>query len=471
MQLIYEGGGWDANGRLHSAEDGSFYRVISDEMKAFYQTAIRNPELCRLVEEGKLISFSVEEGIGGRGSLTLRHDRVPIPTYPFEWTPDMFILAARLTLELCERLVRQGMCLHDASFWNVLFVGRKPIFVDFTSIVPLSEGEFNGFIDEFRNDILSVLELIGGGHIQLVRRIIRDYGKSISADVARHTMPRSIRTKSRLGNAINEFASIYAISMARRIKARCAQTLDERWRHPTQFQQLAGLANAVERTTVLPQRPSKWESYYDGTNGLPTYDGSLESFEHVMRSNAKHQAMGELINKIAPERFLDLGCNRGLYAHFASRHGATAIGIDTDEMALNHMFRDGERLGSDALACFADVLAPASPVGPPNKRWPPLSERCRADLTSCLALAHHLLLGLPRTTPEALTALLSEVSSGWLILEFVHPDDPFLLQAYGPPPGSYNEKSIAAALDKHFAQIETRASSIPTRTLFICRKS
>jgi hypothetical protein len=91
-------------------------------------------------------------------------------------------------------------------------------------------------------------------------------------------------------------------------------------------------------------------------------------------------------------------------------------------------------------------------------------------MVSCLALVHHLMLGLPRIADTVIADLLSDYASDWLVVEFVHPEDPFLRQAYGTPPTSYSAERFLTALDAHFTGIERRPSSIPTRELFVCRK-
>lgn len=471
MQLIYEGGGWDPNGGLYRGDDNRLYRIIAPHMRDFYLRALDNRELQALVADGKLIESTIVSDLGEPGTLTLRHEVVRVPTYPFEWSREMFAAAARLMIEVCERLIPHGMCLQDASFWNVLFVGRKSVFVDFTSIVPLTDEGFDEFVGEFHTAVLSSLELIRDGHVTLLRRISRDYGRAITADVALHLLPRIRPRRSSVLAAIDEILAKPSLTMGRRLMRRYSTAAKRHgWKARASYEvRLRELSEAVNRHGSQSTQTT-WGSYYDGANGLPIYDGTLRSLSAVLASDKKHGSMAELIERIKPARYLDLGCNRGLYAHFASQCGATAVGIDIDEQALDQMFADGEGLGSTALPCFADVVAPASPVGPPGKRWPSLAERCRSDMVSCLALVHHLMLGLPRIADTVIADLLSDYASDWLVVEFVHPEDPFLRQAYGTPPTSYSAERFLTALDAHFTGIERRPSSIPTRELFVCRK-
>ena len=469
MELSYEGSGWDNNGRLYRGADNNLYRIIASHADAFYRKAIENRELHALVADGKLISFRTAEGIGDSGALALQHESISIPTYPFEWTSEMFFRAAQLTLEICDRLLPHGMCLHDANFWNILFRGRHPVFVDFTSIVPLTDAGFDAFVSEFRSGLLSSLDLIRDGHLTLLRRVSRDYGKSIVDDVAQHIVPRVPTGHSRLRKAGEEIL-MPARTAARRVRRRLTTEFARRGSgaRPAHYEQLEALRKAIG--APIGPAATSWGGYYQGSNGLPPYDGSPQSLQRALSSDGKHKVVADIIERVSPASYVDLGCNRGLYAHLASKLGATSVGIDIDEQSLDLMFRDGDRLNSQALPCFADIVVPSAPVGPAGKKWPTLAERCRGELTSCLALAHHLLLGVPSVPTQFLVELLASYTSDWLIFEFVQPEDPFLREAYGAPPASYNLAHVLTQLERYFVVVERWPSSMMTRELIVCRR-
>ena len=66
----------------------------------------------------------------------LEHERIPFPSYPYEWSADMLQAAAGLTLRLAEESLDVGYSLKDATPYNVLFRGPKPVFVDALSFEP-----------------------------------------------------------------------------------------------------------------------------------------------------------------------------------------------------------------------------------------------------------------------------------------------------------------------------------------------
>ena len=79
---------------------------------------------------GDVVATAVEDHPDG---LILRHPRISVPTYPWEWTSSQWRMAARLTLTLCEEALADGWILKDATPLNILFVGAKPVLVDVLS--------------------------------------------------------------------------------------------------------------------------------------------------------------------------------------------------------------------------------------------------------------------------------------------------------------------------------------------------
>src|SRR5690606_9490848 len=53
------------------------------------------------------------------GQLLIEHERVPFPSYPYEWAPEMLEAAGMLTLELNETLLAEGRGLKDSTPYNV----------------------------------------------------------------------------------------------------------------------------------------------------------------------------------------------------------------------------------------------------------------------------------------------------------------------------------------------------------------
>jgi len=86
---------------------------------------------------GTLISsgrIPAEEFPGlNRDEALYEHERVPFPSYPYEWPAEMLHAAGILTLDLALKALDDGYGLKDASPYNVLFRGPRPVFVDVLS--------------------------------------------------------------------------------------------------------------------------------------------------------------------------------------------------------------------------------------------------------------------------------------------------------------------------------------------------
>ena len=71
-------------------------------------------------------------GLAGEHNIW-EHERIPFPSYPYEWPPEMLEAAASLTLDLAEAALEEGFGLKDATPYNVLVRGWQSVFVDVLS--------------------------------------------------------------------------------------------------------------------------------------------------------------------------------------------------------------------------------------------------------------------------------------------------------------------------------------------------
>ena len=67
------------------------------------------------------------------GALLLEHDAIPFASYPYEWTAAMLHSAGALTVDLARGAMKAGFVLKDATPYNVMFDGPRPMFLDILS--------------------------------------------------------------------------------------------------------------------------------------------------------------------------------------------------------------------------------------------------------------------------------------------------------------------------------------------------
>src|ERR1700727_1781961 len=121
----------DPAGSLEVRPEGVF-RLVREPYTADILEFLNGSLATELVARGELVSSEVlrfdHEG------LLLRHPRISFISYPSEWPAALWLAAAELTLNLCGELIAAGWVLKDATPFNVLFEGSKPVFVDILSI-------------------------------------------------------------------------------------------------------------------------------------------------------------------------------------------------------------------------------------------------------------------------------------------------------------------------------------------------
>ena len=126
------------------------YCVLCVQREWTISTPFGSPRQSRIYSRKGTVKTEILEAAGNQGVLALpevqqlresleaaavlEHARVPFPSFPYEWAPDMLRGAALLTLDMAAQLLDDGMGLKDATPYNVLFDGPVPIFVDLLSI-------------------------------------------------------------------------------------------------------------------------------------------------------------------------------------------------------------------------------------------------------------------------------------------------------------------------------------------------
>jgi len=159
----------DPSGRLFSWR-GDLYRGVYADRAPFYRELFASGVAAALIEKGLMIAAEPADLCADGFGLILKCQRVPFVSYPFEWSSEMLRSAALLMLDLQRELLRHGLVLQDGQSWNILFDGARPVYVDWGSIAPTSNGAWAGDSD-FRGFFLYPLRFMAAGHRRLARRL------------------------------------------------------------------------------------------------------------------------------------------------------------------------------------------------------------------------------------------------------------------------------------------------------------
>ena len=111
-----------------------------------------------LIKKKWLIPF--DESAADSESIILKARKINFVSWPYEWTFTQWKDAALLTLKIQYQSLKYGMVLKDATPFNIIFEGDKPVFVDISSFEILKEGQpwqaFKQFCENFYIPLLLV---------------------------------------------------------------------------------------------------------------------------------------------------------------------------------------------------------------------------------------------------------------------------------------------------------------------------
>jgi len=102
----------------------------------------------QLVAREELLEFSFS------GAREIVSPRIPFVSYPDEWCNAQLIDAADLTLTVSEKVLPARVEIKDASAWNIIFDGCKPVFCDHLSFQTIESQRWWAFGQYIRHFIL-----------------------------------------------------------------------------------------------------------------------------------------------------------------------------------------------------------------------------------------------------------------------------------------------------------------------------
>jgi hypothetical protein len=452
--------------RVYTGGD-QVWRGLSDDALADYEALAATAFYPAAIERGDVVATERVDVAGADPALAedgwtgaLRHERIGVLSYPYEWGFEMLRDAARLQLSLTRAALADGMITKDASAYNVQFVGARPVFIDVGSFERLRPGEpwagYRQFCELYLNP-LYVQAIANVAFQPLLRGRVDGIAPAVAAALlgGRGRLTKGTFTHVRLhSRAERRYADA---DRERDIRAELKRAgfgvklIDA---------QLTNLVKAVEGLRWKQQR-STWSDYGD------------RSHYSADDLAAKERFVAAAVGADAPDGLvLDLGANDGRFSRVALAAGArSVVAVDSDDVVVDRLYRDLRAAGEQRiLPLVVDLADPSPGLGWRNRERPPFLERVRSQLTLCLAVVHHL--ALTNNVPlDEIVALLAGFGPS-LVVEFPHPEDPMASRLLGRKPAglfdSYNVAAWEAALARRFTV--GRRETLPggTRTLYSC---
>jgi SAM-dependent methyltransferase len=346
-----------------------------------------------------------------QGGSFYEHERIPFPSYPFEWAPEMLHTAGMLTLDLAERCLEEGWGLKDATPYNILFRGPQPVFVDVLSFEKRTAGDllWLPYAQFTRNFTLPLL-------------LNRKLGMSLAQVFRGRRDGIEPQEAYRLLGSLRRLAPPYlsSITIPTWLSAFEGEPIYRPRTHqdPERAKFVLGRLFRSLRKKLASYAPRQSESQWSEYMGKQcTYTGDQFA--------AKARFVETSLEQCAPGTLLDIGCNNGFFSLMGAKNGARVVSIDSDPVVVGHLWKESSAKKLDILPLVADISRPSPGLGWRNRECPPLLERMqgRFDMVLMLALVHHLLVTERIPLPE-IVDLASELSTQYAIVEYIGPGDP-----------------------------------------------
>ncbi|PJE64591.1 MAG: SAM-dependent methyltransferase [Candidatus Ryanbacteria bacterium CG10_big_fil_rev_8_21_14_0_10_43_42] len=387
--------------------DNVLYRQVNQNGKEKYDLFIKSGLYDELTKSTMLIPHDevsilpeTEEAY-----IIIKPVRIPLITYPYEWSFSQLKDAALLTLRMQYVAFRHGMSLKDASAYNIQFYKGRPIGIDTLSFEPYAVGKPWVAYRQFCQHFLAPLLLMSYTDIRL-QSLLRTNIDGIPLDLVSRLLPRRTWTK---------FSILSHIHLHARYQQRYADAgelvVQKKSEREIQLAPLLeNLSSLIQKLKPHGQK-TEWATYYKETNYTDT------AFVK------KKKLVESFVRAIAPQVVWDIGANTGVFSRVAVKAGAEVVSFDIDPIAVDVNYRmvQKEREGH-ILPLTLDLTNPSPSLGwSHEERLSLIARSANVDCVLALALIHHLAISnnLPFEYIAEFFAHIAPV----LIIEFVPKED------------------------------------------------
>ena len=452
----------DRDGRVFYIE-GEVYRGLGEAAWADWLALSQTGFFESASAQGKIVATAEadlpQEVLRSLNPLwvgTLRHERIPFVSYPYEWSFAMLRDAALLQLELLEAALREGMTLKDSSSFNIQWLGAKPVFIDVPSFQRRPQGEpWIGYL-QFCQLFLYPLLLAAYKGLDF-RSWLRGSIDGITPEECRRVM--STRDLLRSGVLTHVHLQAKLRQRTRDSERSVRRDLSRAGFHEQLIlNNVRGLRKLIRKLEPR-ETSSHWISYAD--------DNSYAEEER----RQKLEFVKAAVSRSGWRLVWDLGCNTGVFTRIASRHADYSVAMDSDPMVIDRLYRDLRREGHETILPLVCNLADPSPaLGWRGAERKSIAGRGAPDLILGLALIHHLVIGANLPLEEVVEWLAT--FGAHLIVEFVAKDDPMaqrLLLNKVDQFGDYDREAFERLLSAHLEIVDRTELASGTRTLYFAR--
>src|SRR6185369_537358 len=255
------------------------------------------------------------------------HERIPFPSYPYEWPLEMLWEAGRLTLELAGRSLAEGYGLKDATPYNILYRGSEPVFIDLLSFESREPGDsvWRPYAQFVRTFILPLL-------------CAREWGIPLASILMAKRDGLEPQEVYRLCGPMERvrppFLSLVSIPawLSSKPPSKGKQLFRPRvLADPAKARFiLESLLSRLGRTLESLKPPAHTKSVWSGYMAVNSYD--TQAFA------AKEHFVDAVLQEFKPGRVLDVGANTGHFSLRAAQAGAEIVAVDSDPACVGQIW-------------------------------------------------------------------------------------------------------------------------------------
>lgn len=410
--------------------DSQLIRQIQSKSKSNWSLIKNSPTLKSFIERGLFVkSWELTEGDilklsqswpsqfkSSQSDFFVRQEKIPFVSYPYEWAPEMLKAAGLLTLDLAIALNEEELGLKDATPFNILFSGCKPIFVDLLSLEKRDPKDslwiaYSQFSQTFMNPLLAYQHL----GIPLVNTFLLSREGLTASVVYSHSSIFRKLSPSFLGQIT--FPAWLETWNDRKLSHHPDShqlTNPEQAKFTLNFF-LKSVRNKLNKLTFNHRLQRTQFKNYMGADSPYT----KERFEQ------KEKIVAEWLKDYSNQSVLDVGCNDGHFSRMAADLGRKVVAIDSETELISKTWESCRTSHPSILPLVINIANPSPATGWKSEEFSAFMQRSQGhfDCVLMLAVIHHLLTTESILLPHILD-LAKELTTDHLILEWVETSDP-----------------------------------------------
>lgn len=437
------------------AKNGVLYRQVNRVYAPVFDYLVESGLYAELVRKGYVVPHEEirKEDIASDAYKIIRPEKIPFISYPYEWCFSELKDAALLTLKIQKTAIRFGMCLKDASAYNIQFKNGRPILIDTLSFERYQEGVPWVAYRQFCEHFMASLALMSFTDVRL-SQLLRTYIDGIPLDLASKLLP----WRSWFHTAILFHIHMHAKS-DRRHKG-------EEVKFSRKSVSSSALGNILESLKVgvsaLNWNPRTIANLdFEGKKDYPASEAKEEMRE-----------LKRFFGIVRPKLAWGFGMSGIPASQSMSELGTEIIEFDNDPTLVEKNYlavreKKAERL----LPLVMDLTNPSPSIGWASGERASLLARGPADLVVALDLIHALAIS-NNVSFEMVADFFSDICRE-LIIEFIPRDDARvrrLLKNRADIFGWYNRKNFETAFGRRFTIASSYESPASKLVIYLMRR-